>query len=63
MDKELIYEFKINLFDSNGKLFKVINFGEFDFPTEKEIQAAIEDNGADSATIERVYRMGEIPFT
>lgn len=63
MKKELVYEFNINLFDSNGKLFKVINFGEFDFPTEDEIQAAIEENGADYATIDRVYRMGEIPFS
>lgn len=63
MEQELIYEFIINLYSDNGKLIKTVNCGEFDFPSEEEIQAAIEGNGADHATVERVYRMGIIPFT
>jgi len=63
MDKELIYEFQIRLYSDNNKLISTINCGEFEFPSEEKIQAAIEDSGADYAKVERVYRMGDIPFT
>ena len=62
MDQELIYEFMINLYSDSGKLIKAINCGEFEFPSEERIQTAIMENGADHATVERVYRMGELPF-
>ena len=62
MQTELIYEFQINIFTDSGKLIKSINCGEFEFPSEERIREAIENNGADHATVERVYRMGEIPF-
>ena len=63
MDKELIYEFQICLYSDNDKLISTVNCGEFEFPTEEKIQAAIEDSGADYAKVERIYRIGAIPFT
>ena len=63
MNKELIYEFQICLYSDNDKLISTVNCGEFEFPSEEKIQAAIEDSGADYAKVERIYRIGEIPFT
>jgi hypothetical protein len=63
MQTELIYEFQISLFCDNGKLIGTVNCGEFEFPSEERIQAAIEESGADYAKVERIYRMAEVPFT
>lgn len=57
MEKELIYTFQIRLYSDNDKLISTIDCGEFEFPSEERIQAAIEESGADYAKVERIYRL------
>ena len=63
MQKELIYAFVIGLYNDSDRLIKSIRCDHWEFPTDEEIQAAIEDNGADYAKVERIYFVDEIPFT
>lgn len=63
MKKEIIYKFHILLFTESEKLIKRIICDHWEFPTDEEILAAIEENGADYAEVRRVYVADTIPFT
>lgn len=63
MQEELIYKFQINLYSSNGQLFKSILCDHWEFPQDEEIMNAIKDNGADYAEVCRIYVVDTIPFT
>lgn len=63
MKKEIIYNFQILLYSDNDKLIKKITVEHWEFPRDAEIQAAIEESGADYAEVRRVYTVEAIPFT
>ena len=63
MQKELVYKFQILLYSDSDKLIKTILCDHWEFPTDEEIQAAIEDNGAAYGEVRRIYAVDVIPFT
>lgn len=63
MQKEIIYKFHILLYSENDKLIKKIICDHWEFPSDSEIVAAIEEYGADYAEIRRAYVIDVIPFT
>lgn len=63
MQKELIYKFQILLYSDSDKLIKTILCDHWEFPTDEEIESAVEDNGAAYAEVRRIYVVDVIPFT
>ena len=63
MQKEIIYKFHILLFTDTDKLIKRIICDHWEFPSDAEIEAAIEEYGADYAEVRRAYVIDVIPFT
>ena len=63
MQKEIIYRFQILLYSDNNKVIQTINCDHWEFPSDEEIMAAIEEHGADYAEIRRIYTVDIIPFT
>lgn len=63
MQKEIIYKFQILLYSDNDKLIHKITCDHWEFPTDEELMAAIEEHGADYAEVRRIYVVDTIPFT
>lgn len=62
MGRELVYKFYIHVYSEGGSQIKTVDCGHFEFPSEEEIQDAIENYGGDYAEVHRVYTMEETPF-